>query len=78
MQSPTQLFSSLPSTIIMMDVVNFFSLAVSNNSDDKEIATTVGGAIAFVSAYQQSQHVVDVMEQNGEPARKKHRGSLFR
>jgi hypothetical protein len=65
-----------------MDVANFLSLSsvasVRDDSDDEEIITAVGGAIAFVSAYQQSQHVSDDMDQNGCQRRKNHRGSLFR
>ncbi len=64
-----------------MDVVNFLSLSsvasVRDDSDDEEIITAVGGAIAFVSAYQQSQHVSDDMDQNGCQRRKNHLGSLF-
>ena len=64
-----------------MDVANFLSLSsvasVRDDSDDEEIITAVGGAIAFVSAYQQSQHVSDDMEQNGSQRRKKHCELLF-
>jgi len=52
----------------MMDVANFLSLSsvasVRDDSDDEEIITAVGGAIAFVSAYQQSQHGSDDVDQN--------------
>ncbi len=65
-----------------MDVANPLSLSsvagVRDDSDDEEIITAVGGAIAFISAFQQSQHVSDDMDQNGPQPRKKHRGSLFR
>ena len=39
-----------------------------DDSDDEEIIATMGGAIAFASAYQQSQHASDYlnnMDQNG-------------
>ena len=65
-----------------MDVANHLSLSsvagIHDDSDDEESVAAVGGTIAFVSAYQQSQHVSDDMDQNGSQRRKKHRGSLFR
>ena len=65
-----------------MDIANFLSLSsvasICNDSDDKDIIAMVGGVIAFVSAYQQSQHVSDDMDQNSCQRRKKHRGLLFR
>ena len=68
MHSSKQYFISLHFTIIMMDVSNFFSLSsiasLCDDSDDEEVITAVGGAITFVAAYQQSQHVSDVMDQN--------------
>ena len=51
MQSPTQFYISyIPPTIITMDVANFFSLAGSDDSDDEEIVTAVGGAILRISS----------------------------
>ncbi len=81
MQSCTQSFKPLHITVITMDVANPLSLSsiagVRNDSDGKEIVAAVCGAISFVSAYQQSQHVSDDMDQNGSQRRKRHHGSLF-
>ena len=83
MQSCTQIFKPLHITVTTMDVANSLTLSsddsVCDDSDDKEIITIVGGAIAFVSAYQQSQHTSDYeyLDQNGCQRRKKHCGSLF-
>ena len=65
----------------MMDVANPLSLSsvtsICHDSDDEEIIAAMKGATAFVSAYQQSQHVSDDMDQNDSQRRKKHRGLLF-
>ena len=82
MQSCTQSFKPLHITAITMDVANPLSLSsvagIRDDSDDEEIIAAVGGTIAFVSAYQQSQHVSDDMDQNGSQRRKQHCRSLFR
>ena len=82
MQLCMQIFNRLHISVVTMDVANPLSLSsvagIRDDSDDEEIIAAVGGAIAFVSAYQQSQHVSDDMDQNGPQRRKKHRGSLFR
>ncbi len=83
MQLCMQIFKPLHITVTMMDIANPLSLSsvdsVRNDSDDEEIITAMGGAITFVSAYQQSQHASDLndMDQNGCQPRKKHRGLIF-
>ncbi len=76
-----QIFKPLHITVTTMDVANPLSLSsvdsIRDDSDDLEIIAAMVGAIAFVSAYQQSQHVSDNMDQNSSQQRKKHRGSLF-
>ncbi len=69
--------------VTTMDIVNPFSLSFVDSAhddlDDEEIITAMGGAITFVSAYQQSQHASDLndMDQNGCQRRKKHHGLLI-
>ena len=64
-----------------MDIANFLSLSsvagIHDESDDKEIIAAVGGAITFVSAYHQSKHASDDMDQNGCQPWKKHPTLLF-